>query len=179
LAKKLTAWHYARMTHPTISAVAAIGQNQELGQNNELIWRIPADLRRLKALTTGHPIIMGRKTYQSIGQPLPNRTNIVISRQADFSAPGCTVVPSLEAALQAARKVEEEEIFIFGGGAIYELAWPQIEKLYLTIIHDSQPDADAHFPTYQDDFIETAREAHATDDGLLFDWVTLMRIGNK
>src|SRR6056297_3609108 len=116
------------MSTPTISAIAAIGQHRELGKDNGLIWRIPADLKRLKALTTGHPIIMGRKTFESIGRPLPNRTNIVISRNPDFAAPGCMVVDSLEDALAVAREVEPEELFIFGGAAIYELAWPQIKK---------------------------------------------------
>jgi dihydrofolate reductase len=164
------------MTPATISAIAAIGQNRELGRNNELIWRIPDDLKRLKALTTSHPIIMGRKTYESIGRPLPNRTNIVISRNPNFAAPGCTVVDSLEAALTAARSIDQEEIFIFGGAAIYELAWPLITKLYLTIIDAREPAADAFFPVYEPDFAELARETSHTDTGLRYDWVTLVRV---
>src|SRR6056297_309258 len=162
------------MSTPTISAIAAIGQHRELGKDNGLIWRIPADLKRLKELTTGHPIIMGRKTYESIGRPLPNRTNIVITHNPDFTADGCTVVPSLDAALEVARAVETEEIFIFGGAAIYELAWPQIEKLYLTIIYDSQPGADAFFPEYKNEFTEINRESSTTSEGLRYDWVTLV-----
>lgn len=164
------------MTTATISAIAAIGQNRELGKDNELIWRIPADLQRLKSLTTGHPIIMGRKTYESIGRPLPNRTNIVISRDASYNAPGCTVTTSLEEALTAAHAVEKEEIFIFGGAAIYELAWPQITKLYLTIIYDSKPEADAFLPVYKPDFTTVERETSQTDTGLRYDWVTLVRV---
>lgn len=161
------------MSTPTISAIAAIGQNRELGKDNELIWRIPADLKRLKELTTGHPIIMGRKTYESIGRPLPNRTNIVITRNPNFTADGCTVVPSLDEALEVARAAETEEIFIFGGAAIYELAWPHIEKLYLTIIHDSKTEADAFFPEYTGAFTEIHRESTNTEEGLRYDWVTL------
>jgi dihydrofolate reductase len=163
------------MSKPTISAIAAIGQNRELGHNNELIWRIPADLKRLKELTTGHPIIMGRKTYESIGRPLPNRTNIVISRNPDFAAPGCTVVGSLEAALAVAREEDDKEIFIFGGAAIYELAWSQIEKLYLTIIYENSPEADVHFPSYETEFTETCRETGTTEEGLRYDWIDLIR----
>lgn len=164
------------MSVPTISAIAAIGTNRELGKNNELIWRIPTDLKRLKALTTGHPIIMGRKTYESIGRPLPNRTNIVISRNPDFTAPGCTVVDSLEAALATARGADNEEIFIFGGGAIYELAWPLIEKLYLTVIDSNDPTADAYFPEYEHAFTEIERESCVTKDGTSYAWVDLIRI---
>lgn len=163
------------MSQPTISAVAAIGQNRELGKDNDLIWRIPADLKRLRALTTSHPIIMGRKTYESIGCPLPNRTNIVISRNPDFVASGCTVVPSLEAALDSARSIEQEEIFIFGGAAIYELALPQTDTLYLTIVTAAEPAADTFFPEYTADFVETERTEGTTDDGLTYAWVTLQR----
>ncbi|MAZ29889.1 hypothetical protein CL655_01265 [bacterium] len=163
------------MSKPTISAIAAIGQNRELGKEDDLIWRIPADLKRLRELTTGHPLIMGRKTYESIGRPLPNRTNIVISRNSNFDAPGCTIVPSLEAAIEAARAVEQDEIFIFGGAAIYELAMPLTDKLYLTIIEALDPEADTFFPVYEDQFTETEREAGSTADGLRYAWVTLER----
>lgn len=163
------------MANPTISAIAAIGSNRELGHGNELIWRIPADLKRLKALTTGHPIIMGRKTYESIGRPLPDRTNIVISRNPDYPAPGCTVVTSLADALATARAREDEEVFIFGGAAIYALAWPHLEKLYLTVIEDTAPAADAYFPPYHDSFTEVARISNETETGLRYHWVDLVR----
>lgn len=160
---------------PRISAIAAIGTNRELGCNNELIWRIPTDLQRVKQLTTGHPIIMGRKTYESIGRPLPQRTNIVISRNADYTAPGCIVVTSLPNALAAARKVEAEEIFIFGGAAVYELAWPHITRLYLTVIAEEAPAADTYFPDFSADFSEVEKsETHWYED-IAYQWVTLDR----
>lgn len=163
------------MKTPTITAIAAIGRNRELGHHNELIWRIPEDLKRLKQLTTGFPIIMGRKTYESIGKPLPQRHNIIVSRNSDFSAPGCTVVPDLETALREAKADDPAEVFVFGGGAIYELAWPQIERLYLTRIDDEAPAADTYFPAYESDFSVVSRQPGVTDNGLAYEWVELHR----
>jgi dihydrofolate reductase len=163
------------MSIHTISAIAAVGQQRELGKDNELIWRIPADLGRLRELTTGHPIIMGRKTYESIGRPLPNRTNIVISRNADFVAPGCIVVTSLEAALAEATDTGTDEVFIFGGAGIYELAWPQITKLYLTVIAATDPDADTFFPDYTTDFVVQTKHEPAEHNGVSYQWVDLVR----
>lgn len=130
-----------------ISIIAAVGENRELGKGNKLIWRIPADLKRVKELTTGHPIIMGRKTFDSIGHPLPNRTNIVLSR-TPVAIEGCTVVSSLEEALETARTIDTEEIFVFGGGQVYEMAVPHTDRLYLTRVHKTDPDSDAFFPDY-------------------------------
>jgi dihydrofolate reductase len=114
-----------------ISIIAAVGQNRELGRQNKLLWRIPADLGRVKSLTTGHPIIMGRKTYESIGRPLPNRTNIVMSR-TPIEIEGCIVVDSLEKALEAARAVETEEIS-------YSVADRYIQKPCLLLIVSTLP----------------------------------------
>lgn len=97
-----------------ISIIVAIARNGVIGAGNSLIWHISEDLRRFKAITTGHPVVMGRKTYESIGRPLPNRTNVVITRQSDFKAEGCVVVHSLQEAIQ--RFAEDEEVFIIGGG---------------------------------------------------------------
>jgi len=163
------------MQTPRISAIAAIGQNRELGKDNDLIWRIPADLKRLKELTTGKPIIMGRKTYESIGRPLPNRTNIVISRDSAYVADGCVVVSSIEDALAIAAKTEAAEIFIFGGAGIYSLAWPLITNLYLTIIHDSKPDADVFFPAYEEQFKVAKEYEAAAHNDLTYRWVDLQR----
>lgn len=163
------------MDNPRISAIAAIGTNRELGKANDLIWRIPADLKRLKGLTNGKPIIMGRKTYESIGRPLPNRTNIVISRDTAYDAPGCTVVTTLDAALEAAHATETDEIFIFGGAAIYELAMPQTTHLYLTIIDGTDPEADTFFPAYEHDFRITQAHESVEHDGLSYQWIDLRR----
>ncbi len=135
------------MQKARVSAVAAIGKNRELGKENALLWRIPEDLKRVKALTMGHPLIMGRKTYESIGKPLPGRTIIVVSRTAGDIA-GCIVKPSVEEALAYAHDIEKEEIFIFGGSQIYEAALPYTDRLCLTVVDAEDKDADVYFPDY-------------------------------
>jgi dihydrofolate reductase len=162
------------MEKPRISAIEAIGKNRELGKRGKLIWRIPDDLKRLKQLTTGHVIIMGRKTYESIGKPLPNRTNIVVTRNPDFSEPGCLVATSVEEALAIAKKHETEEIFILGGAEIYTQALPYTDRLYLTIVDATDPEADTFFPDYSEftKFIETETRDH---NGLSYTWLTLER----
>ena len=148
------------MSTPRISIIAAIGRNRELGKHNELIWRIKPDLQRVKALTTGHPIIMGRKTYDSIGHPLPNRTNIVITR-SQMCIEGCLVFDSLEKGLGAARAIENEEIFIFGGASLYEATLPIADRLYLTVIDAEDSEADVFFPDYADFKTEVFREEYS------------------
>jgi dihydrofolate reductase len=136
------------MKKPRISMIAAIGAtNRVLGTNNDLIWKISDDLKRFKQLTTGHPIIMGRKTYESIGRPLPNRTNIVITHKYDFAPEGVKVVHSLEEAFAEASLVEQEEIFVIGGGDIYTQAIPFADRLYLTLVHEDK-DGDIFFPEF-------------------------------
>ena len=161
---------------PRISIVAAIStSDRALGNKNQLLWRISDDLKRLKAITTGHPVILGRKTYESIGKPLPNRTNIVISRNPHFSAPGCRVVTSFEEALREAKRHEEKEIFILGGAELYAHALPIVDKLYLTLIDDKK-EADIFFPEYENQFPrETFREKRKTSDDLVYTWVNLER----
>ena len=159
---------------PIMSAIAAIGKNRELGKRGDLIWRIPDDLKRLKALTTGHVVIMGRKTYESIGRPLPNRTNIIVTRNPDFTAPGCLVATSVPDALDLAREHETEEIFILGGADIYTQALPFTDRLYLTIVDATDPEADTFFPDYSEftKVIETETKDH---NGLAYTWLTLER----
>jgi dihydrofolate reductase len=156
-----------------ISIIAAIGKNRELGKQNKLVWRISADLGRVKSLTTGHPIIMGRKTYDSIGRPLPNRTNIVLSR-TPTEIEGCIVVDSFEKALEVARGVETEEIFVFGGGQIYTEAMPLVDRLYLTRIDAEDPDSDAFFPDYSEFTTVISAEAHSEHEPP-YTWLTLER----
>jgi dihydrofolate reductase len=136
-----------------ISIIAAIGRNRELGKDNKLIWNIQEDLQRFRKITKGHPIIMGRKTFESIGRVLPNRTNIIITRNLSFSfaRPGLAkLAGSLEDAIKLAQKEKgSEEIFIIGGGQIYQQAISLADKLYLTIINASF-DADTFFPDYSD-----------------------------
>lgn len=147
------------MKKPRISIIAAVGKNRELGKKNELIWRIPSDLKRVRELTTGHPIIMGRKTFDSIGHPLPNRTNIVISR-AQLCIEGCLVFDSLPKAIEAAKAVDQNELFIFGGASIYTEALPMTDRLYLTVIDAEDADADAFFPEYAEFKKEISCEEH-------------------
>jgi len=135
------------MKKARISIIAALGENRELGKNNELIWRISPDLKRVKELTMGHPIIMGWNTFQSIGHPLPGRTNIVLSWEPK-EIEGCTVATSLEEALSIASALDTEEIFIFGGASVYREAISITDRLYLTEIHARDAGADAFFPEY-------------------------------
>ena len=162
------------MKTPRVSAIAAIGRNRELGKRDELIWRISDDLKRLKTLTTGHTIIMGRKTYESIGRPLPNRTNIVLTRNLDFAAPDCTIAHSLEEALALARQREGEEVFIIGGAEIYAAALPQTSRLYLTLIDAADPEADTFFPDYSE-FTKIIEKESREHNDLHYEWLTLER----
>jgi dihydrofolate reductase len=162
--------------HPAIiSAIAAIGRNRELGTGNQLSWRIKEDLGRVKTLTTGHPLIMGRKTHESIGRPLPNRTNIIVTRDPSYTSAGCVIAHSIEDAFEKARELDTEEIFIFGGAQIYEAAMPYITRLYLTLIDDTDPSADVFFPEYEPDFREVARHGRKEQDGLSYEWVDFTR----
>ncbi len=126
-----------------ITIIAAIGKNGELGKDNNLIWHLPNDLKRFKKVTSGHHVIMGRKTFESLGKPLPNRTNIVITRNTSYTAEGCVVVNSLEDAINAAS--EDSNPFILGGAEIYSQAIKIADVLDLTLV-GAALDADAFFP---------------------------------
>jgi dihydrofolate reductase len=137
---------------PGIALIAAVAENGVIGRDNRLPWHLPADLAYFKRVTLGKPIIMGRKTFLSIGRPLPGRSNIVISRNAQFAAPGCTLVNSLEAALaladDIARNDKVAEAIVIGGAEIYAAALPLAERLYLTEVHASV-EGDARFPRFE------------------------------
>lgn len=163
---------------PIVAAVVAIGKNRELGKEGKLLWHIPDDLKRFKALTLGHPIIMGRKTFESIvgylGKPLPGRTNIVVTRDAFWKYEGVIVAGSLEEALEKGKALDTEEVHIGGGQQIYEQALPYIDKLYLTLVDDDK-DADAFFPPYEHEFTKvTFDEAHEWE-GLKYRWTDFNR----
>ncbi len=132
-----------------ISIIAAIGKNRELGKDNKLLWHIPEDLKRFKRLTQDHAVIMGRKTYESIGKPLPNRTNIIVTRDQSFRVPNCIIYHSFEDVIKAinTEEINGGEVFIIGGGQIYKQALPYADKLYLTIV-DAENEADTFFPDY-------------------------------
>jgi dihydrofolate reductase len=135
------------MVKPKISMIAAISENRALGKDNKLLWHIPEDLKRFKKLTVGHPVIMGRTTYESIGKLLPDRINIVVTRNNNYKAIGCKITHSVEEAIEYARKTNQGEIFLIGGGQIYKQGIKYAEKLYLTIIKGNF-EADAFFPDY-------------------------------
>jgi dihydrofolate reductase len=130
-----------------VSAICAIGKGGAIGYRNRLPWRIPDDSQRFRTLTMGHPVVMGRKTYQSIVKPLGGRTNIVITRQSSSVCDGCVVVPSLSEALRVGHKLDGHELFIAGGAEVYAQTLPICTRLYLTVI-DEQFRADTFFPDY-------------------------------
>ena len=145
-----------------ISIIAAVAKNRAIGYQNELIYWLPNDLKRFKALTTGHTIIMGRNTYLSLPKgALPNRRNIVLSRSTK-AFPGCDVYPSLEEALQHC--TPDEDIYIIGGASVYRQALKIADRLCLTEIDDTPADADTFFPSYEDNWQEESREDHPIDD---------------
>ena len=129
-----------------ITMIAAAGENNELGKENGLLWHLPDDFKRFKELTSGHHIIMGRKTFESFPKPLPNRIHLVITRNRDYKKEGAVVVHSLEEALQQAK--EDAQPFIIGGGEIYKMALPRAEKIELTRVHGTFEDADTFFPEF-------------------------------
>lgn len=128
-----------------LSLIAAVARNRVIGRDGQLPWRLPADLKRFKELTTGHPVIMGSRTWDEIKKPLPGRLNLVLSRNPAFPAPGGEVVPTLEAALERARATGTDEAFVVGGAHVYALAFPRVDRLYLTTI-DFEPEGDTRFP---------------------------------
>ena len=158
----------------TISIIVAIGENNAIGKDNQLLWHIPADLRHFKNKTSGHTIIMGRKTFDSVGKPLPNRRNIVVTRQ-DIQIAGCEVVKSIDDALALCK--EEDEVFIGGGAEIYRLAMAQTDRIYLTIIHQ-EFDADTFFPKIDySQWVETSHVDHPADEknNIPYSFITLER----
>ncbi len=164
-----------------ISAIAALSKNRVIGKDNDLPWRLPDDMKFFMETTKGHHVIMGRKNYDSLHKkfkPLPNRTNIVITHQKDYQAPGCIILNTLEPALEIARKNGEMECFIIGGAEIYKLAMPFTTRLYLTEI-DAHIEGDTYFPDFtQEDWKEISRKYHPADERhhYAFDFVIYDRL---
>jgi dihydrofolate reductase len=154
-----------------VSAIVAIAKNNVIGINNGIPWYLPADLKYFKKTTMGHHIIMGRKSFESIGRPLPNRINVIVTRDPFFIASNCLVVHAVEEALQLALDNNETEAFIIGGGEIYKLAMPYVERLYLTEV-DLEVEGAVYFPEI--DFSEwnlISAEAHKADEKNKMDYV--------
>ena len=166
-----------------ISLISAVAENGIIGRQNrngepELPWHLPDDFAFFKRKTSHHPIIMGRKSLDALGKPLPNRTNIVITRNTDFRADGVTVVHTLDDAIAEAAKINQSEIFVIGGAEIYTMALPIATTLYLTEI-DQTYEGDAYFPTFDKaDWQEVSRRTHPADErhAVAFDFVEYERI---
>ncbi len=156
------------------SIIVAIAKNNAIGKDNKLLWYLPNDLKHFKDVTTGHSVIMGRKTFESVGRPLPKRRNIVVTRQS-ISIDGCEVVPSIEAAL--ALCADEDQVFIVGGAEIYKQAIPLTDRIYLTKV-DQDFEGDTFFPELNAaEWEETERENFEPDDKnkLKYSFITLQR----
>ena len=153
-----------------VTLIAAISKNNALGKDNDLIWHLPADLQRFKKVTSGHHILMGRNTFESIGKPLPNRTTIIITRNTNYFKDGCLIANSLEDAIELAK--EDQEIFIIGGAQIYKQALEKdlVDKLDITIVHE-EFEADAFFPEIHSSiWKEIAREDFKADEKNKYDY---------
>ena len=150
-----------------VSIIVATEKNNGIGNQNALLWHLPNDLKRFKAITSGHPIIMGRKTFDSIGRPLPNRTNIIITKNKDLNIDGCVIVHTLQDAILAC---EGKDVFIIGGGSIYEQAMEMADMIYLTMV-DVSLEADTHFPKIDDNVWEIVHsESHSKDEKHQYDY---------
>lgn len=153
-----------------ISIIAAIGKNNELGKEKKLLWSLPADMKHFKEITSGHTVIMGQKTFESIGRPLPNRKNIVVTRNKDFSADGVEISYSLEDTLNKFIDTEEE-VFVIGGGEIYKQSMDSASKLYITHVEAEDKKADTFFPEIIPIvWNEISHEEHKKDDKNSFNY---------
>jgi dihydrofolate reductase len=153
--------------------IAAVARDGGIGRDNRLLVRLPEDLAHFKRATLGHPVVMGRRTWESLGRALPGRRNVVVTRNPGYLAGGAETAPSLDAAL--ARLAEAPRVFVIGGAALYASALPRADALLLTEI-DAEFDADTHFPDWdRAEFRQTAREAHRSADGLRYDIVQYER----
>jgi len=166
---------------PRLSLIVAASRNNVIGRDGALPWHIPEDLARFKAVTMGHPIIMGRVTYQAIGRTLPGRTSIVLTRRKDPGAvpgclrPTCLTVHSPEQALRAARSIESTgELFVIGGEQIFRRFLPSAHRIYMTRIHEDV-DGDAAFPELGPEWVETFREDHATGESQPYSFIVYDR----
>ena len=161
---------------PVLELVVAVSENDVIGRANQLPWHMPADLKHFKSLTVGKPVLMGRKTYESIGKPLPGRTNIVLSRLPEFKPSGCVVVKTLDEALLVAG--EQSVVMVIGGAEIFRQSLKITSRIHLTLIHTQVTDGDTFFPGWRDpEWHESSRERHAADEKNTHDYsfITLDR----
>lgn len=159
---------------PRLTLVVAYSDNRVIGRDNTLPWKLPGDLAHFKRTTLGSPIIMGRKTWESLGRPLPGRTNVVVSRNTQYAAPGAVVVPTLEAAVQACGEVTDA--YVIGGAQIYTQAIPLAQRLIATEVH-AHVDGDAWFPELSaGEWQETSRDRQPVENGYAYDFVVYERV---
>jgi dihydrofolate reductase len=165
-------------TTPIVIVAAMSRKKRAIGYKNKLLWHIPADLRRFKELTLGHPIIMGRKTFESIvamlGKPLPGRTNIIVTRNPEYKVPGAITAGSLEAAFAIAERENPKEIHIGGGAELYTAAMPYVDRLHLTLVESEGP-ADTYFPDFSQDFIPTKEYNPEESGNISYQWIDYKR----
>ncbi len=163
---------------PVVIVAGMANNSRVIGRENGLLWHVPADMKRFKSLTLGHPVIMGRKTFESIveilGKPLPGRTNIVVTRNPAYQYEGVVVVDSLTAALEAAARESPREIHIGGGEEMYRQSLPYVDRLHLTLFYDDKA-GDTFFPAFEQDFVEIKRSELQEHNGLHFAWVDYER----
>lgn len=146
-----------------IAIIVAASENHVIGDGGDMVWHLSTDLKRFRALTSGHTVLMGRKTYESIGRMLPKRRNIVITRNADYQAPGCDVFTSIDSAIDSVRSMGEDTLFIIGGGELYRIFWPKADILYLTRVH-ANANACVTIPEVLDsEWVEVQRELVPAD----------------
>lgn len=157
----------------TLSLIVALAKNRVIGKNNSLPWHLPEDLKRFRALTTGHHIIMGRKTYESLGRLLPNRTTVIVTRNADYQVAGALIAHSLDEAMALCHG--DDEAFLIGGAELYQMGLHMADKMYVTEL-DLAVAGDAYFPEFDlSQWQQTASEAHTSAEGLPFRYLTYQR----
>ena len=161
------------MNNPKISIICAIAENRAIGKNNQLLWHIPEDFKHFKEKTSGHVIVMGQKTFESIGKPLPNRTTIVLSNDPAFDIEGVIVARTFEEVFTTAREIEKEEVFICGGGSVYAQTIGMADKLYLTVVKGNL-EADTFFPEYGE-FKRVVSERKSQDENFEYSFLELER----
>jgi dihydrofolate reductase len=160
------------MNKPVVSAIVAISLNRVIGKDQDIPWDLPNEQQKFRQITSGHPIIMGRKTHESIGRPLPGRENIVITRDLKYEKPGITVVHSLEEALTKAKELNQEEIFIIGGAQIYAEAITQTDRIYLTTVQ-MEIAGDTYFPEFENEFTKVTHREECEENGLKYNFQIL------
>lgn len=154
-----------------ISLIAAIAQNNAIGKNNDLLWHLPADFKHFKTTTSGHFILMGRKTFESFPKPLPNRTHLIVTRQANYNTPeNCFAFASVKEALQFAKQNNQEKVYVIGGGEIYKETIAIANELVITHVNETFEDADAFFPEITSDWNIISEEFHKSNDKNKYDF---------